>query len=284
MNYETYRLFWDRTARGEKPAAPLHIDIELAGRTCDFHCTMCPLGSDSYRKEYQSGMMPTEMAKQIITEMGKLGIPAMKPNFRGEPLLHKGLEDILYHAHTTGMVDIRINTNANALTLPRAYTLKNLCDLIIVGKWERTVDNLAMLLDVPGKARVRVQMTVQKANEHQVETLRQSFEELGCEFTAPWAMDRGQGGKLVSGSRVATGRQICNHPFARMVIAWDGTVFGCCNSWRDEFVVGKYPDQSIMELWNSERMDELRVLAMNPDRAEPCKSCWVGTSYTWEEK
>ncbi len=274
---------------------PLHVDIELA-KQCNLKCIMCPFGDEKWSERASMGMMPTDMALKLVEEIRALGIPAIKPNFRGEPMLHKGLEDVLWAAR--GMTDIRLNTNLTGLTLPRAFALKQLCTLIIVSmdgatketyerirvgaKWDRFLANLHMLAAVPGKAQISVQMVVQRDNEHEVAQFQQDMAALGVEALTKPVMTRTEdGGALMLGSQKATGRRLCGHPYQRLVIGYDGTAYGCCASWDDEFPVGHYPTQSLLEIWNGDRMNELREMARNPDGGEPCRSCYVGTSYQW---
>ena len=274
---------------------PLHVDIELTNN-CDLRCTMCPQSMPEWRGKTRFGNMDPNMAIDLLQEMKALGVYAMKPNFRGEPLLHKHLEMILWGARDH-MTDIRINTNLQGATFPRMYALANLCNLIIVsidgasketyeavrvrGDWGRLNKNLGILqrLCDDGLAELKVQMTVSKDNEHEVDKFHEMF--AGISEAKP-ATDRGQGGEMLCGNMRAVGRVKCGQPFQRLVVGWDGEVYGCCSNWNREFPVGKYPEQSLKEIWEGERMQALRKTALDPDSGSPCKGCDVGSSYQWE--
>ena len=294
LSYKLYRSIFNQAGHGNLTRAPIHVDIELAKR-CNLACTMCPYGSDEWVSTQTQGMMKTELALQLVREIKDLGVLALKPNFRGEPLMHKDLERVLHEAQ--GMADIRINTNLTALTMARAYALKNLCDLIIVSQdgatketyesirvgasWERHMANLQMLADVKGKAKVSVQFVEQISNAHESEMFIKQCEDMGFEALVKPVMSRHENGDFLMGDRKATGRQLCQQPYQRIVVGFDGRAYACCSAWYEESYIGTYPDQSISDLLNSYAMNRIRQLARSPDAAEPCKSCQVGTSYTW---
>jgi len=294
--YDKYRTAFDAAGPGNLTAAPVHVDIELA-KKCNLACIMCPYGSPEWISEATQGMMATDMALALVDEMKVIGVLAMKPNFRGEPLLHRDLERILHAAQ--GMTDIRINTNLIGLTMPRAYALRNLCDLIIVSMdgasretyeairagatWDRFTDNLRMLASVPGKAVIQTQMVVQRDNAHETVEFLQFAADLGIEAVTKDVMDRGQDGALLLGNRRAVGRRLCQQPFQRIVVGYDGVTYGCCSNWSDEYPTGRYPDESLLEIWQNTRTRELRRMAEHPESGFPCRGCTVGTSYEWEQ-
>lgn len=294
MKYDEYRFMWNYAElHGHSFDIPLNVDIELA-KQCNLACVMCPYGDQEWQDSQPLGMMPTDMALRIVREIKAMGVPAMKANFRGEPLLHKDLERVLHEAQ--GMTDIRINTNLIGLTVARAYALKNLCNLIIVSMdgvtkesyekirvgatWERFIANLRILADARGDAEIQVQMVVQRDNEQDVEAFREMADDFGVQANLKPVMQR-NGNVLQLGSQKATGRKLCGHPFQRIVIGFDGKAYGCCGNWNDEYIIGTYPDESIAELWDNERMNYLRQMARDPDGGYPCKDCTVGTSYSW---
>ena len=102
---ESYRKAWDE-AYTQDPPVPLNLDIELAS-TCNAACPFCLYGDRDWNQsmlepDWDGGkkrrLMPKEMAFQLIDEAARLGIPAIKFNFRGESLLHKDYGDIVEYA------------------------------------------------------------------------------------------------------------------------------------------------------------------------------------------
>lgn len=67
----------------------------------------------------------------------------------------------------------------------------------------------------------------------------------------------------------------CTWPFRELVIHFDGTVPLCCNDWRHQNIMGKFPDDgSLKEIWECERFQIIRALLVRRNREMlPCYRC-----------
>lgn len=67
----------------------------------------------------------------------------------------------------------------------------------------------------------------------------------------------------------------CMYPWCSLHIYWDGTVLPCCMDFHARFPLGNVRETRLLDLWNSERMRELRGrLAGGRYRESPlCASC-----------
>ena len=94
----------------EKNFHPLCLDIEVAS-ICDLACGFC------YRQYISTPdkIMKKELAFKLISQASKLGIPSLKFNWRGEPLLNPKLPEIIDEAKKQGILETIINTNATKL-------------------------------------------------------------------------------------------------------------------------------------------------------------------------
>ena len=94
----------------EKKNNPLCIDIEVAS-VCDLACPHC------YRQYISTPdkIMDPELAYKLIDQAADLKVPSMKFNWRGEPLLHPKLSEIIDYAKSKGVLETIINTNATKL-------------------------------------------------------------------------------------------------------------------------------------------------------------------------
>ncbi len=92
------------------PKKPLSLDLELAA-ICDLACPYC------FRQTYVTPdkVMPKELAFKLIDQASDIGIPSIKFNWRGEPLLHPNIHEIIKYAKDKGILDTIINTNATRL-------------------------------------------------------------------------------------------------------------------------------------------------------------------------
>jgi radical SAM protein with 4Fe4S-binding SPASM domain len=64
---------------------------------------------------------------------------------------------------------------------------------------------------------------------------------------------------------------LCNAPFRNLYFATDGNVYACC--YNQKFVLGKFPENSIKEIWNGETIQKLRENIKNFDLSAGCKEC-----------
>jgi MoaA/NifB/PqqE/SkfB family radical SAM enzyme len=97
---------------------PLCIDIEVAA-ICDLACPFC------YRQFLATPdkIMDSHLAFKLIDESAKLGVPSVKFNWRGEPLLNPNLSKYINFAKKKGILETIINTNATLLDEKKSVEL-----------------------------------------------------------------------------------------------------------------------------------------------------------------
>ncbi len=128
--YQAYRRAWrgnpryaieqglhDRYYR-ETGFPPLCVDLETAA-SCDLACPFC------FRQSIATPdkLMREEVACRILDQCAELGVPSVKLNWRGEPLLNPKLPAIVAYAKRVGMLETIINTDAVTLTAEKARAL-----------------------------------------------------------------------------------------------------------------------------------------------------------------
>ena len=68
--------------------------------------------------------------------------------------------------------------------------------------------------------------------------------------------------------------KMCVRPFRELVILPDGIVPICCQDWCRELIIGKFPESSLEEIWNSRLMDLVKSrLKSNKRNFIPCNKC-----------
>ena len=66
----------------------------------------------------------------------------------------------------------------------------------------------------------------------------------------------------------------CSRPFRELVVHNDGTVPICCYDFRHEFIINKFPDFSLQEIWNSSIFNIARSVLFSKNRTfAPCYKC-----------
>lgn len=89
---------------------PLYAEISPSG-ACNHRCTFCALDY----MEYQARFLRTDVLKERLTELGKLGLRSVMYGGEGEPFLHKDIGDIIVHTKRSG-IDVGITTNGVLLS------------------------------------------------------------------------------------------------------------------------------------------------------------------------
>jgi MoaA/NifB/PqqE/SkfB family radical SAM enzyme len=95
----------------ESGNVPLCIDIETAA-ICDLACPFC------YRDSLATPdkVINMRLFKKIVDQASDLGIPSLKLNYRGEPLMNPKLYKMIEYAKQKGIIEVIINTNATHLS------------------------------------------------------------------------------------------------------------------------------------------------------------------------
>ena len=121
-NFRSYRNNWNQQPKicirerylskemRLKNLTPLCIDIETAA-ICDLACPFC------FRQFLATPdkLIDPEFCYSIIDQASELGVPSIKFNWRGEPLLHPKLPEFIAYAKKKGILETIINTNATRL-------------------------------------------------------------------------------------------------------------------------------------------------------------------------
>ena len=112
-DYLNYRNAWSKQPKScieenknliDSP--PLCVDIETAS-ICDLACPFC------YRSALATPdrIIDFDFAINLIDQISQFKVPSMKFNWRGEPLLHPRLEEMISYAKSQGIIETLINTN-----------------------------------------------------------------------------------------------------------------------------------------------------------------------------
>ena len=249
---------------------PLQLDIET-NTICNIRCVKC-FHSERY---IEPKRMPMELIKKIIREGSYKGLESIKLQYRGEPLLYRGIEEVISYAKQYGIKEVMFNTNATLLTeemiekLVKAGLDKIICsiDSHVKETYEKlhrgaifdVVVNNLINLDVYKKVNrrlrpiVRVQKVMQKGNVHENNEKYIKFWSLIAEQVAVEEfIDYSDNGD----SSIVMKDWACPQLWQRLFVWADGTVHPCCCLESEE--VGDIHSNTIEEIWNSQRMGEIR--------------------------
>lgn len=89
---------------------PIYVEISPVGH-CNHRCTFCAVDYIGYVPR----ILETHKLKDIIAQMGKLGVRSVMFAGEGEPLLHKNLPEIINNTKMN-KIDVAITTNGTMMT------------------------------------------------------------------------------------------------------------------------------------------------------------------------
>jgi len=294
--YFEYRRKWSEyPKRGKIADFPLHLDIESTS-ACNLRCIMCARNFMQEELENKIGYMKWGLFKKIIDEASEHGLPSIKLNYRGEPLLHPDLEKMVRYAKDAGVIEVQFNTNGLLLTEERARSLigagldriifsfdgatKETYEKIRTGSNYETVvnnvKNLVRLRDGMGLNRpcVRVQTVRMPETEGEIDQYVKMWKPVANRVGIIRKRDRD---KAVKAGMEAFP---CPQIWQRMMICWDGETRMCCGDWGGMYVIGDANKESVYDMWHGKKLGYVRRchLKGESEKILVCARCEINKS------
>ena len=184
--YKEYRRRWKENPKKNVVGNfPIHVDLESTS-----HCNLrCPFCFQSFNP-LPPHLLKFEWFKKVIDEGVQKGLCSIKLQYRGEPLLHPRLAEMVKYAKEKGVIEVMFNTNATLLNEKKSRALikagldKIICSVDgyfkevyeknrVGAKWEAVLENILRLQKIKKelgskKPIVRVQMLETKENHPHV--------------------------------------------------------------------------------------------------------------------
>lgn len=270
--YKFYRECWFKyPASFVLREFPLHLDIE-ATSCCNLKCTFCdklPLLEKS-----QLGFMDFNLFKKIIDEGADNRLWGVKLSYRGEPLLHPKIIDMIKYAKNKKIIDVYFNTNGMLLN-------EKMCQKIIDAGLDRisiSVDgtdpvtferervgaNYAVII-----ANIECLMNLKRKQNIDFPRVRVQTVQLPAvdliEYKNYW-MGRCDEAAVIdykdscSRNETMVSNWACPQLWQRMTIEWDGTIFACNNDDLRTLSVGNISNKSVFECWHDDFIKNVRRL------------------------
>jgi len=279
---------------------PIHLDIEITNR-CNLKCTFCD--KLPFLTRDQIGDMDFELYKRIIDEGKENELCSVKLSYRGEPLLHPNVAEMVQYAKKKGIVDIYFNTNGMLLTEKMVLRLIDAgLDRISVSvegtdpvsferarrgaKFDRIFKNVDRLMELRSQngvkhPKVRVQ-TVALPN-----IVLEEYAEYWlphCDEVA--AIDFKEAEVLKRNHSLEDPDWACPQLWQRMTIEWDGTVIPCNNDDYRCSSPGNIHEINIAGAWKAPMVQNARELHMQGRSHEvaACNGCPWRTTQLLKKK
>lgn len=265
---------------------PMHLDIE-ATSLCNLRCTFCDK-LPVLRKD-QLGRIDMALYRKIIDEGSERKLCGVKLSYRGEPLLHPDIAEMVFYAKSKGVLDIYFNTNGILLDAKMSEKLIDAgldrISLSVEGtdpgefekarvgaKFDVILENLDTLNKLKKKRNVkhplvRVQTFIYPGLDLE---LYKSFWLPRCDEVA--AVDYKDGAKRQTGLEQEWG---CPQLWQRMTIEWDGTVHPCNNDDSGLMPLFNVNEKSVYECWHDAGIEKIRKFHRDgmSQKVKACDGC-----------
>ncbi len=333
--YKEYRSRWENYPKLHKLGKfPIHVDLESTAR-CNLECVMCfqsdhtpetgwrnKFGYIYDRKPQEEregkathyGDMPMSLFKKIIDE-GRSDsliyqvngttvddrLRSIKLQYRGEPLMHKELEDMVAYAKQKGVIETMFNTNGNLLDEKRALRfieagldkiifsmdgstpdvyeevrkghkgrIKGLFDVVV-----RNIATLKYLRDKQGRDKpyIRVQAVYQDLNKEQIDS--DDYIKFWSQYADHVAVEDCNDYHENGRPAVVAPKFACDQLWQRLFVNFDGRITLCCGDVYSKQVVGNAYKDSLQDIWQSQKLNYFRQLHLKGESHNmgPCNSC-----------
>ena len=269
---------------------PIEITLESTAK-CNLYCPMCPRHIYTFDDEN----MDLDLYQKIVADC-KDYVEFVWPYGIGEPMIHPRIFDMIRIASDAG-VRTGMSTNATLLDDERADLLldsgldyvilafdgatKETYEMYRIGaEFERTRGYILNFLEKKIRRKspifAVVQMVLLRENESEVDAYRKLWDIEGIDEVR-FKRDEVQidGSRLEESHLEGQRRNPC-HLLWRgpLYVRYDGKAFPCCYMY-DEEPIGDLTKQSVMEVWNSPGMVNLREAHLDGDLKQYplCQTC-----------
>ncbi len=292
VRYLLYRFCWHNMPHNFIIRKfPVHLAIESTS-VCNLKCPMCFQTDPAfYAIKENLGNMPMDLFKKVIDEGTSKGLFSVKLSIRGEPMIHKQLEDMVAYCREKGVLEVMFNTNGTYLTEERSRKILAAEPHLIIfsidsmnkerferirkkAKFEQVVSNVERFLEIKKKefpnsiTKTRVQMTVVPEAEQDIDELRDYWKSKVDQVAIKRVLIRMH-------EHVVENTKPCRVLWQRLDIHFDGKVWLCDNDYTGKLLLGNVNDESVEEIWHKPALDHLRVRHQRGDKntIDPCKFC-----------
>lgn len=290
-NYRTKKIVLDNK--------PVIYWIEPTNQ-CNLNCIMCPTGS--LKTGIKRGLMRLSMFKEIIDEI-KDYTSAITLALSGESLIHPRFFDMVKYACENG-VRTKLNTNITLINKRNAklilesgldymnfsfdgYNKKTYEKIRVGANFEEVIDNMIYFL------RLRKEMGLKKPytviailtlgvgnyTEQEKKDFINKFDGLIDGIREREAFSWGNKFKDSDTFKYFKAGDIfnpCSRLWCSLGIAWNGNVIPCSWDSLQEYTFGNVKENSVYDIWNSEKMIKLRQAMVNGtylDVTPICENC-----------
>ena len=309
-------LYYDLTVK--VPEFPRWIHLETTNY-CNANCYFC--ARNNLRRGL--GHMDERVFQQAVDEIEKYGVRRLTLHLHGEPLMHPKLFEMIAYAKTKKNISrVEFSTNGSLLNdknirgvIDSGLDVINVCmdgataptyEHARQGlKFEKTFNNLKNLIEAVDASggqhpHILIQVIQTPAIVAEMDLFWQQWKPIiqGKEFVEVYQKkyewwsgsktDDVENNSSVGEPGPFYVRLPCAMLERQLNVYWNGEVTHCCIDWNGELKVGNFPEQSLMEIWQSQKAQKLRSLVRDGSYAKLplCSDCMRSTAkrfFSWHD-
>ena len=284
------------------PSYPISVILELVNR-CNLECTMCFQGFRNDTKKYT---LEIDELKKLFNEFEENKLDAILFS-NSEPLLYKKFPEVLDLAAKAGIMDQFLFTNGTLLNKKNSEIILNSSLTRLFVSLDAATESTYDKVRIPVNKKIlktnrltsietniknfvslrkelkkqlpltRVSFVALESNFHEVDQFIEKWidivdtVEIQKENSINFYDDLHK--KKYDSSKLVLSEYNCNEPWGQVGIHADGTVGPCCNTVGRNLPVGNVLKQPLKEIWQNEKMKEIREGFRNNNPNIICKLC-----------
>lgn len=275
---------------------PSEVQIQTQTR-CNSRCLMCPYCNTF--KKVSHGKMNVKLYKKIIDECSSYNVDQFKPFLMNEPLIDSRLPNLIKYARkklpktvigfstngqllTEKMADEIIDSGINEVWFNFNGNNKKTYEQIMKGlSYDKVVSNILYFKKKLIKSKSNIQMQISSVETTKVvKEIKESIlfwknHDIDV-ITTPL---NNRGGNLNTSQIKTLGKKgrkrICDRPFYKIYILYNGQVILCSSDWLREEIMGNVKKDSIFKIWNGEKFNKIREIIKHKTSSQPiiCNKC-----------
>jgi len=294
-------------------STPLSIHIDPTN-VCNLRCQFCPTGHPSLLAKHgrRTTQMRLPLFRKIIDDLGQFPDRLIRIHLYkdGEPLLNPELTEMVAYATGQNVAQfVETTTNGTRLSAEWGHALaeaglsririsiQHVTDEGYLRVALRSVSYLELVQRVSEfyaaisahvrRPRVHVKLLDTGLGEDEKQRFLDDFaglaDELHIDNLMGWnhpelfdfTLERAPTTGMDPSNPLRPEREICPQPFFTLAVNSNGLVSACCVDWAHETIIGDATTESIRDIWEGDRLRELRLLHLQHKRVEhaACGSC-----------
>lgn len=256
------------------------------------------------------GYMDLNLFKKICEEASKYDCRGVRFLRWGEPFLHPNFIDFIKIAKEYELLT-HVTTNGYQLdeTTDKEVVLAGLDSIIIsmqgtneeeysklrsgsYAELKHKIEELYKIRVSLGCSNPFITISTTLTNESQedLDEFKYVWKDIADDVSVGYTWfkrlkDKSKVQDLISRSQKLVHKFKCQEVMIKLSIDWDGVVSPCCLDYNQQLSVGKFPERSLISLWNSAEVQAIRNLLTRKqqDLFVLCSTCELNYSFRGEE-